>query len=108
MKIRSWLALASILVSTAALAQGQAGVQGSASTAAQGNVSADRQNANAAANATGSGAASAQAGDKQASAALGGGSEMNATLTKPLDAKKSKPGDEVTATVAQDVKSGGQ
>src|SRR5688572_30849122 len=89
---------ASIMVCTTALAQGQpAGVQGSASAGAQGAVSADRQDTNAATSATGSGAASARAADKEASAALSGGSELNATLTKPVDAKKNKPGDEVVA-----------
>jgi hypothetical protein len=108
MKIRPWLACASILVFTNGLAQGQASVQGSASANAQGTASADRQGANAATSATGTGSASARAADKNVSAAVASGSELNATLTKPLDARKNKPGDEVVATVAQDVKSNGQ
>ena len=108
MKIRSWLACASILVLTNALAQGQTSVQGGASASAQGTATTDRPGANAASSAAGSGSASARAAGKEASAALAGGSELNATLTKPLDAKKNKPGDEVVATVTQDVKSNGQ
>jgi hypothetical protein len=50
----------------------------------------------------------ANAAAGQGSASLSNGSELNATLSRPVDASKSKPGDEVTATNAQDVKSAGQ
>src|SRR5215813_8313349 len=43
-----------------------------------------------------------------ASAALSGGTNLQAELIKPLDAKKAKPGDEVSAKVTQDVKSDGK
>jgi hypothetical protein len=43
-----------------------------------------------------------------ASALLSQGSTVNTELTKPVDCKKAKPGDEVTAKVTQDVKSDGK
>lgn len=43
-----------------------------------------------------------------ASAALSSGINLQAELIKPLDAKKNKPGDEVSAKVTQDVKSDGK
>lgn len=42
------------------------------------------------------------------SAALSRGTTMEAELTKSIDAKKAKPGDEVTAKLMQDVKSDGK
>lgn len=42
------------------------------------------------------------------SAALASGTTLQAALTKPVDAKKAKPGDQVTAKLTQDVKSNGQ
>jgi hypothetical protein len=47
------------------------------------------------------------AGVNGASGALSSGTTLQAELTKSLDAKKAKPGDEVTAKVTQDVKSNG-
>ena len=44
------------------------------------------------------------AGANGASTALAGGTTLQAELTKPVDAKKAKPGDEVTAKLTQDVK----
>lgn len=44
----------------------------------------------------------------ESSAALGSGTTIQAQLTKALDAKKAKSGDEVTAKATQDVKSNGQ
>ncbi|HZD94202.1 MAG TPA: hypothetical protein VE133_08110 [Candidatus Sulfotelmatobacter sp.] len=55
---------------------------------------------------SGSGAATAGAGD--ASAMLSSGSTLQAELTKSVDAKKAKAGDEVTAKLTQDVKSNGK
>ena len=48
------------------------------------------------------------AGVNGASGALASGTTLQAELTKPIDAKKAKQGDEVTAKVTQDVKSSGQ
>ena len=43
-----------------------------------------------------------------AAAALSSGTNVQAELSKPLDCKKAKPGDEVSAKVTQDVKSDGR
>ena len=48
------------------------------------------------------------AGVNGASGALSSGTTLQAELTKPIDAKKAKPGDEVTAKLTQDVKGSGQ
>src|SRR5262249_23328804 len=42
------------------------------------------------------------------SAALNSGTTLQAELTRPLDARKAKPGDEVTAKVTHDVKADGK
>lgn len=60
------------------------------------------------ANATHSNAASAAAEANQAQAQLAHGTEVNATLSKPVDSRSSKPGDPVTATTTKDTKSNGQ
>lgn len=60
------------------------------------------ESGNGSASASGSGAANG------AGAALSSGTTLQAELTKSLDAKKAKPGDEVTAKLTQDVKSNGQ
>ncbi|HXB21344.1 MAG TPA: hypothetical protein VNV88_08185 [Candidatus Solibacter sp.] len=60
------------------------------------------ESGNSSASASGSGAANG------AAAALSGGTTLQAELTKSLDAKKAKPGDEITARLTQDVKSNGQ
>lgn len=59
--------------------------------------------------ATASGDAAAAAGAEAGSstANIAQGTEINATLTRPVDAGKARPGDEVTATAAKDVRSGG-
>lgn len=104
MKVHLLITCAALAIGASALAQNQAGVQGGATTGAQTSASASESGAST----TGSGAASANAGTKRANAGLAGGTELNATLAKPVDASKNKPGDTVTATNAQDVKSGGQ
>jgi hypothetical protein len=90
------------LASTVAFAQANA--QGSATTQSQSSVAVSRDGASA--SNSNSGAARADAG--KANADLGGGTQINATLSKPVDASKNKPGDEVTATAAEDIKSNGQ
>jgi len=87
-----------------AFAQGQSpttGAQGGASAQSDTSVSAGKTGA------TASHASSGNADAGHGSASLASGSELNATLSRPVDAGKSKPGDEVTATNAQDVKSDG-
>jgi hypothetical protein len=51
---------------------------------------------------------SASAATGAGSAALGSTSSLQAELTKPIDAGKAKPGDEVTAKLTQDFKSDGR
>jgi len=104
----SWIVGAAALAfAGSVLAQGQSpttGAQGSASSQSNSSVSADKSGAAV----SRSDANAVNAGAGQQSASLSNGSELNATLSRPVDASKSKPGDEVTATTAKDVKSGGQ
>src|SRR5439155_2338965 len=61
----------------------------------------------AATDASQSGAAGVSAGPNGANTTLDSGSTINATLTKSVDAKKAKAGDEITAKAQNDVRSGG-
>jgi hypothetical protein len=76
--------------------------QGSASASAQ----ASPKQAQAPGNAAAAANASGQAG--QASAALASGTAMNAALNTPVDSKKAKPGDSVTAHTTEAVKADGK
>jgi hypothetical protein len=76
-------------------AQPQVGAQAGAQTNAQANAQASKQGAQG--NANGAAASSAAAQTKQGSAALANGSTFNAALNAPVDSKKAKPGDPVTA-----------
>ena len=58
--------------------------------------------------ATGSAAGSANAQANESSASIANGTEINATLSKSIDAGEAKPGDEVTAKSAKDIKSDGK
>lgn len=86
-KNSSWIFCAALAFAGNAFAQAQPGVQGNVSSEQKGSVSADK-----------SGAA----------ANIASGSEANVKLTKPVDVGKNKVGDEVTATLSQDIKSGGK
>lgn len=92
------------ILGTAALAQtrAQAGAQANAQTSVQ----EDRTHAQASGAAAASSSASAQS--NQTNAGLASGTAFNATLTAPVDSKKSKPGDEVTARTTESVKSDGK
>jgi hypothetical protein len=83
---------------------GQSGAQATASTQGNAAVKTDRSGAKASGSDTTS--ASAQAG--QNSASLNSGTTMNAVLTHPVDAKKNKPGDSVTAKTTESARSGGE
>ena len=75
------------------------------------NASQDHQSKNNEQNSAGAGgnaAGSAAAGADNAGAMLGSGTILQAELSKPVDAKKAKSGDEVTAKLTQDVKSDGR
>lgn len=104
MKSTSLIVCISLALSSAALAQQSTGVQGSVSGNASASASADRNGANA----TGSAEGSAVATTDGASASLAQGAELNATLNKPIDARKAKVGDQVTATLNKDVESDGR
>ena len=96
----STIFLCALLATTAtAFADGPA-AQGDASTTSGTAVSANRSGASA----SNSSASAASANTKHAQAAAASGSEMNATLSKPVDARKAKPGDPVTATNDKDSK----
>ena len=84
-------------------AQANAGASGSASTQAG---LAGTPGAQASGKGAASASASAQAG--QNSASLSNGTAVNATLSQPIDAKKNKPGDTVTARTNEATKSEGK
>lgn len=80
---------------------GKAGASTSTSTNQTANVG-------SAANAASAVNAGSAANVGSSSAALSSGTAMQAELTKSLDAKKAKPGDQVTAKLTQDVKQNGK
>jgi hypothetical protein len=104
----------------ASVTPGQAGAGANASQSAQtpaastgvngaANAQASHSNENKKDDKTSAAAGSnSAAGVNGASSALSGGTTLQAELTKSIDAKKAKPGDEVTAKLTQDVKSSGQ
>src|SRR5260370_20528704 len=116
-----WIVLIAGLLSLGAAAQTGAGAGASASgntsvsagqsgANADANAKADAKNGSKQANgsASGNGSGSASASTNSVASALGSGTNIQAELTKSLDAKKAKAGDEVTAKVTQDVRSNGQ
>ena len=66
------------------------------------------KNSNSGASAGGNAAGAASGGAGDISAALTSGTALQAELTKPVDSKKAKSGDEVSAKLTQDVKSNGK
>jgi hypothetical protein len=101
MKHLTFVLLAGTLFAWGAQAQSQSGAQAGASADSTTSVNANKSGAQAANNSSGS--SSAQAG--QNSAQLANGTAMQAVLSQPVDAKKNKPGDTVTAKNTQAVKS---
>ncbi len=91
------LAATAVLFAAAASAQNPPGAQASG----QGAVAADRSGASA----QGSAAGAAHADDTSAN--LASGSSVNAVLTKPIDSRRSKPGDPVTARTTQNARTEG-
>ncbi len=79
-----------------------AGASAQGAARAEGNLSAYRSGAAASGNMAGT--ADASAGSSAAS--LEQGTEISATLTKPVDAGKAKPGDPVEARAARNIRSG--
>jgi len=96
-------------------AQSSASVQGGASAQTQTSVQTDKSGAQVSGNGSASATGSARAGSNSADMATGSsqatvasGSKIDATLSKPLDAKKNKPGDPVEARTNEDVKQNGK
>ncbi len=104
MKATSVVVLASMLVVTASAVSAQGGAQASSSASGSTSVQADKSGAAASSNT--SSATSAKAG--HSSASLSDGTAMNATLSQPVDAKKNKPGDQVTAKTTEAARSEGK
>jgi hypothetical protein len=99
MKTSTLFFLATLALTANAVADGT-GAQANQSATSNSAVTADRSGASAA----NSNASAASASTKHAQASAAGGSEMSATLSKPVDARKAKPGDGVTATNDKDMK----
>jgi hypothetical protein len=91
-----------ILSSLSAAAQSQTGAQAGTQASGQTSVEAGKTQAQTSAGASASTSASAQNG--QANASLAGGTAFNAALSKPIDSKKCKPGDSVTAQTTEAAK----
>ena len=90
----------------AAGAQQQSGAQAGAQANNQTSVDASKQGAQASGSGSAAASGAAQAGEN--SAALNSGSTFNTTLSAPLDSKKAKPGDPVTARSTEPAKSDGK
>lgn len=104
MKTTSVVILVGALLALSPASRAQSGAQASSSASGDASVQADRSGAKASGGASTS--TSANAGHN--SATLADGTAMNASLSQPLDAKKNKPGDPVTAKTTEATKSQGQ
>jgi hypothetical protein len=105
------LVFSAVLLAGMCWAQSSAGAQANASASQNTQVSADKSGAQATsttnANASQAATASGKSGEVSAANQLAAGSTVQAELTKPVDVRKNKPGDEVVAKTTQDVKSEG-
>ena len=106
-QILSLLAIG-ILGAWTTAAQTTASGQAGASTQSQTAVQADNSGAKASGNGSAATSASATGNAGNNSASISNGSKIDATLATSLDAKRSKPGDQVEARAAQDVKQDGK
>ena len=104
MKGTSAVILAGVLVMSGSAMGAQGGAQANSSASSSTSAQADKSGAAASSNT--SAATSAKAGGN--SAALASGTTMNAALSQPVDAKKNKPGDPVTAKTMEATKSDGK
>src|SRR5258707_3194029 len=88
----------------------QAGGSASQNTSASAGKSGAQANSSSSAAATSQANASGKHGNAQAASAsrLQSGSTVQAELSKPVDCRKNKPGDEVIAKTTEDVKSDGK
>jgi len=87
-------------------ASGQAGASAQSQTAVRANNSGAQASGNGSAATPSSTSASTNAGNNSAS--ISNGTKIDATLATSLDAKRSKPGDEVEARAAEDIKQDGK
>ena len=104
MKATSLFILAGALAMSGSAIYAQGGAQASSSASSSTSVQADKSGA-AASNDT-STSTSAKSG--HGSASLSNGTAMNAALSQPVDARKNKPGDQVTARTTEATKSEGK
>jgi hypothetical protein len=104
MKTITMIALAAAICAAGQSAQAQVGAQASGSTSSGTSAQAGTSSAQVASG--NSASTSAQAG--QNSASLASGSSLNAELSQPVDAKKNKPGDTITARTTESTKSNGK
>src|ERR1700726_1229197 len=100
----SVVVLGGILALSGSADYAQGGAQASSSATGSSSVQADKSGASASSN--NSSSTSAQAGHRSAS--LASGTAMNAALAQPVDAKRNKPGDPVTAKTTEATKSDGK
>jgi hypothetical protein len=104
MKVTSAVILGSMLVMSGSVAYAQGGAQATSSASSSASVQADKSGASASSN--NSGSTSGKAG--QNSASFASGTAMNAALSQPVDARKNKAGDQVTAKTTEATKSEGK
>ena len=104
MKATSVVILGTMLALSGFTAYAQGGAQANSSASSSTSVQADKSGASASSN--NSSSTSANAGHNSAS--LASGTAMNATLSQPIDVKKNKPGDQVTAKTTEATKSEGK
>jgi len=97
---------AAATLTVSAVGQTPSGAQASAQSSTQASVDASKQGAQASGSGSAAASGAAQAG--QNTAVLGGGSTFNAALSAPLDSKKCKPGDPVSAHTTEPAKSDGK
>jgi hypothetical protein len=89
-------------------ASAQAGASAQSQTSAQTTMSGTQASTRDSASAAGSATAGKNSADVSSAGILSSCTKIDSTLTKPLDAKKCKPGDPVEARTAQDVKQDGK
>ncbi|HXN52901.1 MAG TPA: hypothetical protein VN943_13285 [Candidatus Acidoferrum sp.] len=104
MKLTTVVILSGVLLGSGSAVCAQEGAQGGSSASSSTSVEANKSSAKASSNTSTS--TSGKAG--QSSASLSSGTAMNATLSQPVDAKKNKPGDQVTAKTTEATKSDGK
>jgi hypothetical protein len=104
MKVTTTISLAALLLGSSAAAHVQTGAQANSSA----NTSTSAQAGKSGAQVSSNGAASSSAQAGQNSASLSSGTPVHAELSQPVDARKNKPGDPVTARTTQSAKSDGK